>query len=112
MALEVPDALELEGSSFVHGGSRTVEIVSTARRLFQSPEMRAGFFGRPRSLPGSVGFHAPLDTGSLDDTGVAQFRFIRQNRATSARRGLPKRAPGALPWLQRSLDRVRHIIQR
>lgn len=90
MALEVPDAPELDG--FAVFRSRRVEDGRDRFRLhvgyFESPEDAA------RVLPGVrarypaawVSIAPPDSMGSLDDTGVAQFRFIRQNRSTTARR--------------------------
>jgi len=90
MALEVPDAPELEG--FAVFRSRRVEDGRDRFRLhvgyFESPEDAERVLPGVRArYPAAWVSTAPPDSmGSLDDTGVAQFRFIRQNRSRTAGR--------------------------
>jgi hypothetical protein len=95
MALEVPDAPELEG--FAVFRSRRVEDGRDRYRLhlgyFESREdaQRVLPIVRARYPASWVALAPPDSMGSLDDTNVAQFKFIRQNPAKSAPR--PASAP-------------------
>ena len=96
MALEVPDAPELEG--FAVFRSRRVEDGRDRYRLhlgyFESREdaQRVLPVVRSRYPAAWVALAPPDSMGSLDDTNVAQFKFIRQNKPQSAAR-LPMPAP-------------------
>jgi hypothetical protein len=95
MALEVPDAPELEG--FAVFRSRRVEDGRDRYRLhlgyFESREdaQRVLPIVRARYPASWVALAPPDSMGSLDDTNVAQFKFIRQNPAKAAPR--PQSAP-------------------
>jgi hypothetical protein len=84
MALEVPDAPELEG--FAVFRSRRVEDGRDRYRLhlgyFESREEAQRVLPAVRAqYPASWVALAPADSmGSLDDTNVAQFKFIRQKK--------------------------------
>jgi hypothetical protein len=84
MALEVPDAHELEG--FAVFRSRRVEDGRDRYRLhlgyFESREEAQRVLPVVRAqYPASWVALAPADSmGSLDDTNVAQFKFIRQKK--------------------------------
>jgi len=101
MALEVPDAPELEG--FAVFRSRRVEDGRDRFRLhvgyFESPEDAARVLPVVRvRYPAAWIALAPHDSmGSLDDTSVAEFKYIRQNRsANRAREKLPATKPVAV----------------
>jgi hypothetical protein len=97
--LEMPDIPELEGLAVFR--SRRIE---DGRDRFR---MHVGFFesrdGAERVLPAVrrrypaawIALAPPDSMGSLDDTGVAQFRFIRQTRSTArvSERSPAPRAP-------------------
>lgn len=99
MALEVPHAPELEG--FAVFRSRRVEDGRDRFRL------HLGYFDSAREAervlpivrahyPAAWVALAPQDNmGSLDDTGVAQFRLIRQGRAAASRAPAAEPAPRA-----------------
>ena len=100
MPLEVPDAPELEG--FAVFRSRRVEDGRDRFRMhvgyFESPEDAARVLPVVRvRYPAAWIALAPHDSmGSLDDTSVAEFKYIRQNRsANPAREKLPPRKPAA-----------------
>jgi hypothetical protein len=98
MALEVPDAPELEG--FAVFRSRRVEDGRDRYRLhlgyFESREdaQRALPAVRARYPAAWIALAPPDSMGSLDDTNVAQFKFIRQNKAqTPTRPHIPAHEP-------------------
>ena len=100
MALEVPDVPELEG--FAVFRSRHVEDGRDRFRLhvgyFESPEDAKRVLRSVRGrYPAAWISLAPHDSmGSLDDTSVAQFKFIRQTRtAAPARPRVPESKPAA-----------------
>ena len=90
MALEVPDAPELEG--FAVFRSRRVEDGRDRYRLhlgyFESREdaQRVLPVVRARYPASWVALAPPDSMGSLDDTNVAQFKFIRQSKPQVAAR--------------------------
>jgi hypothetical protein len=98
MALEVPDAPELEG--FAVFRSRRVEDGRDRYRLhlgyFESREeaQRVLPVVRARYPASWVALAPPDSMGSLDDTNVAQFKFIRQKNAQApARPHIPAPEP-------------------
>ncbi|HSC07703.1 MAG TPA: SPOR domain-containing protein, partial [Steroidobacteraceae bacterium] len=98
MALEVPDAPELEG--FAVFRSRRVEDGRDRYRLhlgyFESREdaQRVLPVVRARYPAAWVALAPPDSMGSLDDTNVAQFKFIHQKKAQApARPHIPAPEP-------------------
>ncbi|HSD75290.1 MAG TPA: SPOR domain-containing protein [Steroidobacteraceae bacterium] len=97
MALEVPDAPELEG--FAVFRSRRVEDGRDRYRLhlgyFESREdaQRVLPIVRARYPASWIALAPPDSMGSLDDTNVAQFKFIRQNPAKAAPRAVSGPTP-------------------
>lgn len=103
VALEMPDIPELEGLAVFR--SRRIEDGRDRFRLhvgyFESQEDAERVLPAVRArYPAAWAALAPPDSmGSLDDTGAAQFRFIRQKRApaTIKESGRDAPAPAQIP---------------